>query len=199
MSPRLLLAFWGLIATCIAYGKPSIVVGETAFLLANEEMHGGDRLREFLPSGDSFERWTRLVGVREYPKLHDSRVYIGNMSQRYHAKFPLMHYQVAQDVSTSDWMFDFMEYPTSGSLNFLEWNFFRAHETAHGLIVYQYAERFYFQDDATEAGKMFKETRQKMLGTLWSAKFEEKEEPDQPTGPMLSPGTSSEGPESHHP
>jgi hypothetical protein len=193
MRKRLLFAIAGLLSASLAGGKPSITVGETKYLLANEEVHGAEKLREFLPSGDSFERWTRLVALREYPKLHDSKDYIGNMSRRYHAKYPLMHYQLAQDVGTGDWMFDFMEYPTSGSLHFLEWNFFRAHETNQGLIVYQYAERFYFQEDATEAGRLFKEARQRTLGTLWSAKFEEKEEPSQSLDPTPTTGTPAAG------
>lgn len=182
MRSTLLLVLLGLLSASNASGKPSIVIGETKFLLASEEADGNGKLREFLPSGDNFEHWTRLVAVREFPKLSDSKEYIANFAREYHAKFPLMQFQVTQNPSSGDWTIDFMEYPTSGSLQFLEWNFFRAHKATQGLLVYQYAERFYFKDDPSEAGKAFKETRQKKLGTLWSAKFEEKEEPNQPAG-----------------
>jgi hypothetical protein len=189
MHRNILLAIiLGLLSISVSYGKTNVTVGDTTFLLASEEGNNNGKLREYLPIGENFDHWFHLVAVREFPKLDDPKKYIAAFAQQYHAKFPQMQFQVAQDVSTGDWTIDFLEYPTSGTLQFLEWNFFRAHKSPRGLMVYQHAVRFYYSGDMQPAADSFKETRKKMLGTLWAARFEEKEELNHSSQPPPSKG-----------
>jgi hypothetical protein len=183
MHPKYILFVLVFLCCSVAHGKSTIIVGGTVFVLANSESAENGKLREFLPRNDHFEHWTYLVAIREFPQIADPKRYIIGFSEQYHAKFPLMKYQLATDNANGDWTIDFMEYPAAGDLHYLEWNFFRAHKRPNGIVVYQYAERFYFTTDAKPAGKAFAETRNKMLGTVWAAKFEEVEEPNQSKDP----------------
>lgn len=101
------------------------------------------------------------------------------MAKQYHAKRPHMQFAVMQDTARKDWVIDFLEYPDSGSVKYMEWNFFRAHSTGGGLVVYQYAVRHYYRKEIEELGGAIGTTRKAMLGVLLKSDFSETEEPNQ--------------------
>jgi hypothetical protein len=175
MHIRFTLAIIGLLLTSILNGKPSVTIGDTLFVLANEEGGADGQLREFLKPDETFEHWTRLVAIRHITKLDDPKSYIDAMARQYHAKRPHMQFAMMQDIARKDWIIDFIEYPDSGKLKFMEWNYFRAHKSSQGLIVYQYAVRYYYKKRIDELGNQIGETRKAMLGVLLKSDFSESE------------------------
>lgn len=157
-----------------ATGKSTITIGSHSFTLASSAGNENEKLREYLLNGENFDRWTRLVAVREFSKISDPEAYIKNMAALYQKKRPYMQFRVFKNDKAPEWVIDFLDYPDSSTERFVEWNVFRAKKQKEGIVVYQYAQREYARDESDEPFSRIGEIRKSQLKEVYSAGFEER-------------------------
>ncbi len=152
---------------------PHIKIGDLILHRPSPAIEAKEELREYLPEGESFERWTRLASVRVFKDLKDPVSYLKNVAAAVTKSHPLARYQVLQEEKTKAVILDFTTFPpASAPEQFAEWNLMRAQFVkGKGLVVYQYAMRIY--DVGSGASEKLKAERAKMVGPFSIATFEE--------------------------
>jgi hypothetical protein len=150
-----------------------ITIGDLKLFRAYAPPDSKVDLREYLPEGETLDRWNRLASVRTFKDLKDPKQYLANMAEAVRQSHPSARYQFFESEKTKERILDFMTFPPdSAPVHFAEWNLMRAkYVEGTGLIVYQYGLRLY-KTDASSASVILAE-RNKMMGPFENASFEE--------------------------
>jgi len=128
-------------------------------------------LEEYLPKGQTFANWRKLVSVRRFPEIASPKDYVEKMVAEYRRQYPAMKFEAGKGPGGLYYM-DCIMYPldreaTRSADQFAEWNYFVARPAAAGIIVYQYAERFAEDFEAADV----KALRTRMLPILRKSVF----------------------------
>ena len=150
-----------------------ISIGDVRFLLAYAPPESPVHIREYLPAGQTLDKWTQLASVRTFADLNDPAAYLQGLAKKVAGSDPNARAQLLQNADKSVMVLDFLVFsPATAPVAYAEWNLMRArYEQGKGLIVYQYARRFYNPDAA--AGKQILAEREKMLTPFSTATFAE--------------------------
>jgi len=98
--------------------------------------------REFVPPGETLERWTRLASVREYPTHRDPKALAGELVRALKRSYPDAPSSLIENKATGEVIVDFVAGPDNGA--FTEFNLFRyGTRDAGGVVAQQYALRVY--------------------------------------------------------
>ena len=133
-----------LLATSSAFAAPSPIKmeGKTLSQEFVGEMSRTQRLKEYIPANETFERWTRLMGLRlqNEPQINNNPMQMAqNMATLAQQRYPDMPKPniVRQKDSV---IVQFYAYQT-GKNGVLESNVFRYWKTKDGLYSLQFAHR----------------------------------------------------------
>ncbi|MFI4924758.1 MAG: hypothetical protein ACHQJ7_06390 [Vicinamibacteria bacterium] len=98
--------------------------------------------REFVPPGETLERWTRLASVREYPNHRDPKALAGELVRALQRSYPGAPFSLIESKATGEVIVDFVAWPADHA--FTEFNLFRyGTRDAGGVVAQQYALRVY--------------------------------------------------------
>jgi len=115
--------------------------GET-LPLAFEQVNQDESLAEYIPRGQSLERWTQLAAIRRFRDRRDPAAAVGALARSLKETNPLAPSKVLENPRTGEAMIDFVTWPESGE--FVEFNIFKYRKAADGtLVAEQYALRAY--------------------------------------------------------
>jgi len=119
--------------------------GQT-FLLAFTNHSPEENVKEYLPKGQTLEKWTELAAVREYPGSNDPKSITRNLIHLLKQQNPLAAYDVMENDRTGEVIVDFITWPNDGA--YVEFNIFRySKRDGGGLVAQQYARREYENTD----------------------------------------------------
>lgn len=165
--PALFLAMLPLTA-----GAETIKIGDEVFTLQESKEGEAGSLEEYLPKGQTFDTWRKMVAVRRFPKIDSPKDYIGNMVADYRRRYPAMKFEAGSGPDGLYYM-DCIMYPLGKEAKFVEWNYFIARPSAGGIVVYQYAERAPYEKEIKEAFEVLnvKALRSRMLPILQKSIF----------------------------
>jgi hypothetical protein len=142
--------------------KESVRFDDETLVLAYEGEADGDSIKEFIPSGENLDSWTRLAAVREHAKLNDAKQFANEMVQQLEEKDTPAPYELLANEKTGDCILDFIVWSADGS--FVEFNIFKYQKKeTGGLLSYQYALRAYGDDIEKFLTGMDAERRAKMI------------------------------------
>jgi hypothetical protein len=152
------------------------------FYLAYVSDKQDQKLKEYIPEREDLERWNHLMSIRVFPKFpKDVGVegYVNEMAEAIKTKDSANRCEVIKNDDGSQ-VLDFLMWETKSEY-FAEWNLMRVEYIDDvGLVVCQYANRFYFSDpdeaQMIKFGTELRELREKMLPIFEKADFEEREE-----------------------
>ena len=146
--------------------------------LSYEGEADGESIREFIPSDESLEDWTRLAAIREYPELNDPTAVAEAVTKKLDDSDPPIHYDLLENSKTGESVLDFTMFPEDKS--FAEFNVFCYRKQADGgLASYQYAVRAYGDDVVDFVNRLGAEQRMKyIVATLQFAAEQNGEEPN---------------------
>jgi len=165
-----------LITTGRILAAPYVTIGDLKFFKAYAPADSPVQLREYLPAGETFDHWNRMASVRVFKDQKDPKKYLDAVAAQVVKSHPAARAQLLQNDKTKTLVLDFMTFPADDVRpRFAEWNLMRAkYIKGTGLVVYQYAVRFYVV--GKETGALVNAERNKMVAPFESATFEEKEE-----------------------
>jgi hypothetical protein len=165
---------------------PAIGIGELKFYKIYAPAESAAQLREYIPAGETIDHWNRLASVRVFKDLKDPVAYLQKVAAGVAKSHPAARYQFLQNNQSKVLVLDFMMFaPASSPQPFAEWNLMRArYVEGTGLIVYQYAVRYY--TFGAETGAKVNAERNKMVEPFESASFEEEKEENQEAEPKVS-------------
>ena len=134
-----------LVLPAIAQDTPIKLDGEiyTKQFIGNPP--NGDKLMEFVRETETFEKWTKLIGVR-YQQLpgvgNDPKRVAQGMAQIVKASNPKSNSSIIANETNSEAIIDFLTWPSTGE--YLEFNVFRyvKSKDGNGVVSLQYAKRF---------------------------------------------------------
>lgn len=110
--------------------------------LAFDAISEGDTIKEYIPDGQTLEKWTKLASVREYPKLNDAHELAAAVVREVEEKNPKADAHLKQNEDTGETVIDFVVWPEDKS--FVEFNVFKFHKNEDGGVASeQYAVREY--------------------------------------------------------
>ena len=122
-----------------------------------------ERWREFIPEGESLERWTRLASIREYPTHADVKPFAGELLRALKRSYPDAPSSILENPTTGEVMVDFIVWPQDRA--FTEFNLFRYRKReGGGVVAQQYALRVY--GDATAFLRGLKAERTRLLDVM---------------------------------
>ncbi|MDZ4290040.1 MAG: hypothetical protein U0984_18890, partial [Prosthecobacter sp.] len=141
--------------------KAAFVFDEKSFFLREDR----DGLREFLPEGETFEKWTTLMADRQIEGSDDAKAYAAKILENAKASGPNNKGRLIANEAADIYIADFLMFPTKDSdPSYAEWNLMRVTKTDTGVKYVQYARRFYNFDESTS--KVLIAEREKILPLL---------------------------------
>ena len=147
-----------LVQVASAQNTPITLDGETFTKQFVGNPPNGDKLLEFVRETETFEKWTKLVGIR-YQQLpgvgNDPKRVAQGMARIVKTTNPKANSRIITNKQTSEALIDFLTWPPNGA--FLEFNVFRyvKSKDGNGVISLQFAKRF-TSNSSPEAIKQFK-------------------------------------------
>ena len=174
---RLLLALVS-IAVANATAAPFITIGDLKLFQAYAPAESPVGLREYIPVGESIDKWTHLASLRVIKDQKDPEAYLTEVATQVAKSNPAARYQFLRNDKTKSLILDFMMFPPASTSPFYaEWNLMRATFVAgKGLVVYQYAIRIF--EVGPQTGAIVNAERNKMVGPFERADFAETDEAD---------------------
>lgn len=172
LMKRLLVLLLAVFTITASAQAKSLQIGDETFHLKDAKKSDAASLEEYLPKGQTFDNWKKLVAVRQFFEISSPKDYVGNMVADYQRKYPEMKFEAGSGPGGLYYL-DCIMYPLGGGPKFVEWNYFIARPAKTGIIVYQYAERAPYQRDIEEAFKALdvKSLRKRMLPILQKSLF----------------------------
>lgn len=149
---------------------PCVILGSLTLFLANSPADSPNELREYIPDDETLEHWLHMASTWVLKDSIDPQAYLKEVEADAAKANSKAHSRFWPNNGPA---LEFMTYaPMSYSLKFAQWNLMRAsHVDGRGLVVYQYAVRYFNYGDAT-AAKVTAE-RDSMLGPFGASSFEE--------------------------
>lgn len=165
--------FVALVFPAMAAEPPYILIGDQKFFLAYAPKDSEVQLREYLPKGETLERWNQMASVRVFKDLNDPKAYLSSLAEAVEKSHPAARYQFLEKAETGMVILDFLTFDAETSpARFAEWNLMRAeYVKGRGLVVYQYAMRFYKIDD--KAADTLNAERKRLAPLFGAATFKE--------------------------
>lgn len=164
--------FFLLFASSLAYAEApaeAILFAGERYERAFVSQKGDFRLAEYVRPGETVEKWTRLIAVRQFANLNNVENAAAGVIRELQRKEPEARFQFLVKEGGGEAMVDFLARPESGS--WVEFNAFRYRKVPgiKGLVAYQFAYRFELSDiDATHT---FKKARNAWLEELRSVEW----------------------------
>jgi hypothetical protein len=119
---------------------------------------------EYVPAGETLDRWTHLASIREYHSIDNAKALADGTLQDVKQNYPGAPTQIVENPNNGDVMVDFLVGPPDGS--FVEYNVFQYSKRPEGgTVAQQYARRAY-GDDAEAFGKIISDTRDRLLNEM---------------------------------
>lgn len=143
---------WAVLCAGVAAQGPGIVFdGEAYSQQLRTTPREGDQLIEFVRAGESFEHWTRLVGLRlkHLPELdNDPKLFALALVQAVKQVNPEALTQMAVNEKANEALVDFVSWPADGE--YLEFNIYRCVKSRDGkaVVLLNFAYRFIDQSDS---------------------------------------------------
>jgi hypothetical protein len=140
----------------------TVTIDGAELTMSYEAEADGESIREFIPSDESLETWTRLAAIREYPELNDPTAVAEAVTKKLDDSDPPIHYDLLENSKTGESVLDFTVFPEDKS--FAEFNVFCYRKQADGgLASYQYAVRAYGDDVVDFVNGLDAEKRMKYI------------------------------------
>lgn len=97
---------------------------------------------EFIPAGETLEKWTRLASIRRFPDLDDPQALAAKTVEGVAKSYPGAPTNLVDDPKSSDAVIEFVVNAPDDS--FAEYNLFKyAKDPSGGVVAEQYALRGY--------------------------------------------------------
>ncbi|WP_147819280.1 hypothetical protein [Salidesulfovibrio onnuriiensis] len=123
----------------------------------------GPYILEYIPEGETLEKWTTLFAIRleghDLTPLQRAATFANHLEKRGFKN------AVFQSKDKKDVVLDFATWPEDSS--FYEHNLWRYFKPEKGLISYQYARRFYMPDSSMEQIKEYMMSKSKVVNEMF--------------------------------
>ncbi|MBL9165178.1 MAG: hypothetical protein JNL18_20800 [Planctomycetaceae bacterium] len=130
-------------------------------------------IAEFIPEGETLEKWTQLASIRRFPEQDDAQALAQRTVEGVAEQYPGAPTNLQSDPDGGDAVIEFIVTPPDDS--FAEYNLFRyAQDAAGGVVAEQYALRGY--GDRQEFLDELTERRQKLLDEMAASGLERPED-----------------------
>jgi hypothetical protein len=134
--------------------KPTVEFDDQTLTLAFEGKNPGEVIKEYIPTGETLEKWTKLASTREYSDLDNPLILATVLKKQLEEKYPHANCTLTEDADDNSAVIDFVLW--SDDKSFVEFNVFKYSKTEDGgVLAEQYALRDYtnpqkFVDDLKE-------------------------------------------------
>lgn len=158
-------------------GARFVTMGDKKFYQIFAPADSPVQLREYIPEGETVEHWSHLVSVRVFKDISNPAAYLQSFSATLAKYNPMNRFSLLQSNETKDMLLDFLIFGANAqSQQFAEWSLMRAkYSEGVGLIVYQYAVRYY--TFGTETAAKVNAERSIVMGPFATASFKEEQVP----------------------
>jgi hypothetical protein len=147
---------------------PAIILGPRTLFLENSTSETLDSSREYIPDDENSEHWLHKASNRVLENLGDPRVYLDGIAADAKKANPRSHSRFL-----TDGVLELVYYcPPTFTEKFVQWSLTRAtHIEGKGLVVHEYAVRYFNYGDATSA--MMDAERNAVLEAFLASRFDE--------------------------
>jgi hypothetical protein len=127
------------------------------------------KLAEYVRPNETLKNWTKLIAVRNFIKLNDTKSATVDLAKIVQQHNPQAKFQIFTKDDGSEAQIDFLTWPREGK--YMEFNVHRYMKVRDypGLISYQFAYRF--SDTSPNAKEAFMKNRQRWINEMFKAKF----------------------------
>ena len=149
--------------------KESVVFDQVTYFKAYENIGANGQIVEYIPKGETLERWNQLIAVRYFSNIDNPKLAVGSFINELKIKNPQAKYQVIAKDDKSEYTIDFLTWPKGGG--HMEFNIHRYMkiEGIKGLVSYQYAKRI--TETSNDFVQKFKKDKASWLGLMLKSDF----------------------------
>jgi hypothetical protein len=131
----------------------------------------GAPIYEYVPQGETLDKWTHLASIREWHDIADWKTLAGNTVRMVKQTYPGAPTQTVENPTTGETIVDFLVGPEDNS--FVEYNVFKyAKRDGGGTVAQQYAIRSY--GNTEQFLKDLPEVRSRLLDEMAATGLEAK-------------------------
>ena len=139
---RLLTSFFVITALLVSIAAAEVETkslefdGET-YYLAHTDQNDSQMIEEFVRKQDTIHKWQRLLSIRRFKALKDSRALVKSFVDALKEQNAKAPYDVQVNKATGEILFDFVVWAPDGST--AEFNVWKFKNTPEGVVGYQFA------------------------------------------------------------
>lgn len=140
---------------------------ELAFAQASEVA----AINEYVPQGETLERWNTLLAVRTFAGRRDFQPMAGNLVKTLQQQNPLARFAIFTSEDGRRTMVDFVTWDLNAEITEFNVFLYQLGPDGNSVVSQQYAERVYGKAAGAEFLRQLKDRRMKLLAAVGEFKF----------------------------
>ena len=140
---------------------------ELAFAQANETA----AINEYIPQGETLDRWKAMLAVRTFAGRRDYEPMAGNLVKALKQQNPLARAAIHTSADGRRTMVDFVTWDVQQGITEFNVFLYQLGPDGNSVIAQQYAERAYGKEQGLEFLHQLKDRRMKLLAAVGEFKF----------------------------
>lgn len=151
--------------------KPRLQFQGQTFELAFAQANASAAISEYIPHGETLERWNSLLAVRTFSGRRDYERMAGNLVQALKQQNPLARAALHTSVDGQRTMVDFVTWDLDAKITEFNVFLYQLGPDGNCVVSQQYAERVYGKEEGYEFLRQLKDRRMKLLTAVGEFKF----------------------------
>jgi hypothetical protein len=151
--------------------KPQLQFQGQTFELAFAQANQFEALNEYIPSGETLEKWNTMLAVRSYAGRRDYQKLAGGIVKALKEKNPLARAALHTSVDGKRSMVDFVTWDLDQEITELNVFIYHLGPDGNSVLSHQFAQRVYGKDDGLEFLRELKDRRMKLLAAVGEFSF----------------------------
>lgn len=151
--------------------KPQLLFQERTFELAFAQANQFEALNEYIPQGETLEKWKTMLAVRSYNGRRDYQQLAGGIIRALKEKNPLARAAVHSSADGKRSMVDFVTWDLDQEITEFNVFIYQLGPDGNSVLSQQYAERVYGKDEGMEFLRELKDRRMKLLAAVGEFSF----------------------------
>lgn len=165
------LLFFPLVAIAAEPAKSRLQFQGQTFELAFAQANQSQAINEYVPQGETLERWNTMLAVRTFAGRRDYQLMAGNLVKALNQQNPLARAALHSSADGKRTMVDFVTWDLNAQITEFNVFLYQLGPDGNSVVSQQYAERVYGKDEGLEFLRQLKDRRMKLLAAVGEFSF----------------------------
>lgn len=151
--------------------KPQLRFEGQTYELAFAEGNQFEAINEYIPPGETLEKWNTLIAVRSYAGRRDYKELAGGLVKALNKKNPLARAAIHSSVDGKRTMVDFITWDLDQHITEFNVFLYQLGPDGNSVLAQQFAQRVYGEEEGLDFMRELKARRLKLLAAVGEFTF----------------------------